>query len=275
MNLDQRQTFRIEIPEGREQAALVVGKQQVEARILDESAAGFAVVVPADVDLEQNKIHVLKTATGSFETRVARVEHFSNGKSDGKLVGLMRLQDQSDTKELVPKAASWRDNLFVPPPPPSVVDGRSVAAGISVTVVAGVLVCVLALHYMRSSTAQPSPGTSPLAHDVTQTITQEVVKAREAPREAEKPGGERQKETGDPLAKTGRGGLPSPESIQFARLQARLSPEVLYRLQLSSDQSRRIRNILNRSSSDLAAAEAGIREVLTEEQDRQWQSLVP
>ena len=43
MDFDQRESFRSLIPEGREQAALLVGEESIGVRILDESSGGFAV----------------------------------------------------------------------------------------------------------------------------------------------------------------------------------------------------------------------------------------
>ena len=116
MNFDQRQSFRIQIPEGRELAAILVGGKPVSVRILDESAGGFAVALLGDVDIQENEVHVLKAATGRYETRVARIEHFS----DGKLLGLVRLKELSAACEEATRVASWRDNLFVPQQSPSV-----------------------------------------------------------------------------------------------------------------------------------------------------------
>ena len=53
------------------------------------------------------------------------------------------------------------------------------------------------------------------------------------------------------------------------------APEVLFRLDLSLEQSDRIRTILERCSKDLPFAEEQIRGLLTEEQNRRWQSIAP
>ena len=70
----------------------IVGRREVPARILDESAGGFALALQEDIDIQQNQIHLLKTTTGLYQMRVARVEHFA----DGKLLGLVRLSDLTD-----------------------------------------------------------------------------------------------------------------------------------------------------------------------------------
>ncbi|MGI8978448.1 MAG: hypothetical protein ACR2FY_04420 [Pirellulaceae bacterium] len=140
MDFDQRQSFRSVIPEGREQAALLVGDESVDVRIVDESAGGFAVALCGDVDIRQNQVHALKSAAGLYETRVARIEHFS----DGRLLGLMRLRDLPVGGEEAPDWASWGDYLFWPSRSFSVDSGT--AAGIGVTAIVGMLLGLLALY---------------------------------------------------------------------------------------------------------------------------------
>ncbi len=133
MNVDKRQSSRIQIPEGRERATLLIGEREVGVRIVDESAGGFAVALLADEDIQQNGLYRLKTASGMYETRVARIEHYQ----DGKLLGLMRLRELSHPAENDRKAArigTW-------------------AAGIGVTAVAGLLLCLLAAYFIQQSLA--------------------------------------------------------------------------------------------------------------------------
>lgn len=134
MNFDKRQSSRIQIPEGREHATLLIGQREVGVRILDESAGGFAVALLADDDIQENQLYVLKTATGMYETRVARIEHFQAGK----LLGLMRLRELSAAGDNEKKAAGI---------------GRGWAAGIGATAVAGLLLCLLAAYVIQQSLA--------------------------------------------------------------------------------------------------------------------------
>ena len=258
MNQDQRKTFRIQIPEGREHASLLVGKQQVGVRILDESAGGFAVALLTDEDIQQNQVHVLKTASGLYKTRVARIEHFE----DGKLLGLMRLQDLSETDDSGLKDSSWRDYFFVPSQATGA--GGGLAIGIGATVVVGMLICVMAAYYIKYSPARRDSAASPLMKEYSEALTEKIEKAREAAKVSERLANEKERVSGGVR-----------QSAEFVRRQARVSQEVLYRLQLDSDQSRRIRDILSRTSGDPTSAEAEIRSVLTAEQARQWQSLAP
>jgi hypothetical protein len=134
MNVDKRQSSRIQIPEGREHATLFVGQREVGVRILDESAGGFAVALLAEDDIQQNQLYTLKTATGLYETRVARIEHYQ----DGKLLGLMRLRDLSAAGENELKAAGI---------------GSGWGVGIGAAAVAGLLLCLLAAYFIQRSLA--------------------------------------------------------------------------------------------------------------------------
>ncbi|MFN0019938.1 MAG: hypothetical protein ACKVP0_16900 [Pirellulaceae bacterium] len=261
MNSDQRKSFRIQISDGQEHACLTVGKREIKARILDESAGGFAVALLEEVEVQQNQMHLLKTSVGLFQTRIARIEHFA----DGKLLGLVRLSDLSEEGIQAPQAASWRDCLMTPPQ--SGGSGASgLAVGIGMAVVLGILVCGLAVYGIRYLPAQRSPGNGQLARDFAEAVTGEIEKAREAAVEAERIAREKS------AAAKGSVAARTPEYVQQ---QARVSAEVLFRLQLTADQSRRIRDILHRSSGDLASAEAEIRSVLTSEQAKRWRSLAP
>jgi hypothetical protein len=262
MNSDQRKSFRIQTSEGREHACLVVGKREIKAHILDESAGGFAVALLENVEVQQNQVHMLKTSAGSFQTRVARIEHFT----DGQLLGLMRLSDLSEEEAKEPQAASWRDCLLTPAQSGGA-GASGVAFGIGMAVLLGTLVCGLAVYGMRYLPARRGPATGQSARDFAEAVTGEIEKARAAAAtEAERVAKEKSEKIQANLAK---------HSPELARQQARVSAEVLYRLQLTADQSRRVRDILNRSSGDLSSAEAEIRSVLTSEQVQQWRSLAP
>jgi len=262
MNSDQRKSFRIQTSEGREHACLTVGKREIKARILDESAGGFAVALLEEVEVQQNQMHLLKTAAGLYQTRIARIEHFA----DGKLLGLVRLSDLSEEETKEPQAASWRDCLLTPAQSGGT-GASGVAVGIGMAVVLGTLVCGLAVYGMRYLPAKRSPGNGQLAREFAEAVTGEIEKAKESAAVA----GRVAKEKSTAFKETAAA---APAS-EFVRRQARVSSETLYRLQLTSDQSRQIRNILDRSSGDLTAAEAEIRSVLTSEQVKKWRSLAP
>ena len=259
MNNDQRKNYRIQVSEGRDHASLQVGGQQMDGRILDESSGGFAVALRGDVDVQQNQVLVLKTATGHYETRVARVEYFD----DGKLLGLMRLRDFSDAAEKELRVSSWRDYFFLPQQSTGAAGGWT--TGIAATVVVGVFLSILAAcFFFRFSPDRRTPATDPQLQQYTEAAFAEIENARAAALKAEQLAREKERSSSK-----GR------RSSQFLRQQAKVSSEVLYRLRLDSDQSRRIREILSRTSGDLTSAEAEIRSVLTAEQAQQWQSLAP
>ncbi len=237
MNLDQHQTALVQTPVGTGLAALLNGGGASRFGRLDESADRLVAQLPQGV----------KGTSPLGDTQVAR--------------GLKELSAACDAAS---KPAPWRDNLTVPEPPSHNV--RNLAVGISGGAVAGVLACVLALNYMRNATAEHSPPS------VSQTVTPIDVKAQET---AEKKSAEdRQAGSGALQAPQGRGALPV-ESTSTPRLKSRLDPEVLFRLELSLEQAARIRTILERCSKDLPFAEEQIRGLLTEEQNRRWQSIAP
>jgi hypothetical protein len=236
MNSDQRQTALIHDPMGRWLPTSLAGEKPKE-------------------------IQGLKGTSPLGDTQVARAE--------GKLPGLSRLMEMSAESDAgAPKPAPWQGDFTVPEPPSHNV--RNMAVGISGGVVAGVLACVLAMNYIRNVKAEHSPQPLPLVQDVSQAATPEV-KASET--DQQKSADEKQADSGSLLASEG-GELPG-ESTLTPQIKSRLAPEVLFRLDLSLEQSDRIRTILERCSKDLPFAEEQIHGLLTEEQNRRWQSIAP
>ena len=103
------------------------------------------------------------------------------------------------------KPPKWRDNLIVPEPPPSNVG--KIAVGISGGVVAGVLACVLAMNYIRNSTAERSPQPIPPVQELTQAVTPTDVQTPDTAQE--KSAGEAHAGSGNVPAGEGRSELPS------------------------------------------------------------------
>ena len=236
MNLDQRQTSLIHDPMGR---------------WLPTSLAGD----------KPNEMQGLKGTSPLGDTQVARAE--------SKLPGLSRLMEMSaESGAGAAKPAAWRDDLTVPEPPSHNV--RNMAVGISGGVVAGVLACVLAMNYIRNvKTAHNSQPLS-LVQEVSQVATPEA----KAPETDQQKSADEKHADGSLLASGGGGELPG-ESTPAPQFKSRLAPEVLFRLDLSLEQSDRIRTILERCSKDLPFAEEQIHGLLTEEQNRRWQSIAP
>lgn len=259
MNFDQRKSFRIQIPEGREHAVLVVKHREFQARILDESAGGFAVALIENVDVQQNQVHVLKTTTGLYRTRVARIEHFA----DGKLLGLVRLDDLSDEGEKALGAVSRYEHLFLPQATNGSRTG-SIAAGIVLAVAVGAGICGLVFFGSQHLPAQQNPETSPNAREYANDVKESL---KQVPLAAAEPNALMNESI------TAINTQPIDPNVHEP--QSKFSPEVLYRLQLTPDQSRRIRGILDHSPNDLAHLETEIRSILTPEQVREWRTLAP
>lgn len=143
MNVEQRKSLRTQIPEGHAPAVLFVGDTKVDVRILDESAGGFAVVVLADISLEPNQVHLLQTATGWCETRVARIECYP----DGKLLGLVRLRNLAGSPETLaagsqPESSALSQRAWSA--------GGGVLAAICGAVAIGLFLGLVALCYISS-----------------------------------------------------------------------------------------------------------------------------
>jgi hypothetical protein len=241
MNVDPRQTTLMQTPAGSGLDGWLDSRKPSGVGSLDESADR----------LPQG----LRGTAPPGDTQTARVEKLA----DVKLPGPNRLQELSAEFDAAPKPAAWRDNLIAPEPsPPSV---RKLTLGISGGALAGVLVCVLALHLTRNSTAIRPDPVSP-EQEVTQAVPATDVKAQKAVPEA---AGEKQPDRTTVADKS----TPAP------RLKSRFDPEVLFRLELSLEQAARIRTILDRCSKDLPFAEEQIRALLSEEQNRRWQSIAP
>lgn len=261
MNVEQRKSFRIQLTEGREQGTLFLGPLPVDVRILDESAGGFAVALLHDEDVQQNQVLVLKTATGTFNTRVARIEQFD----DGKLLGLMRLCDLTEAPKTQAQAPVWRDQLFEPPKPKYLARGLAVGFGAVIVVMLG---CGLVAYRFWPAAAQQaaagpvveSPEKQP-AKPVRQEVKAQVKTTTEeaVPEES--------------VAATPPATKKSKPAASAVRRPSKTSPEVLFRLHLDADQSRRIRQILSRLSGP--EAEEEIRGVLTPEQASKWQKIAP
>jgi len=256
MNPDPRQTVLIQTPVGKGLAPWQDGEQSNGAGSPNESARKLVAALPPSV----------KGTSPFGDTQVAPVAKLQ----DAKLPGLNPLMELSAVGDAVPKSASWRDNLIAPEPPPSNVG--KIAMGISGGVVAGVLACVLAMNYIRNSRAESSPQPILPVPELTQAVSTTDVQTPDTAQE--KSAADAQSGSDNIPVQEGRSELPSV-STPTARLKSRLTPEVLFRLELSLEQADRIRRILERNRKNLPVAEEQIRELLTSEQDRQWQSIAP
>ena len=238
-------TWKLDMNSDQRQTALI---QNPMGRWLPTSLAGE----------KPNEMQGLTGTSPLGDTQVAR--------ADGKLPGLSRLMEMSAESDAgAAKPAPWQGDFTVPEPPSHNV--RNMAVGISGGVVAGVLACVLAMNYIRNVKAEHSPKPLPLVQEVSQAAPPEV-KAPET--DQQKSADEKHADSGPLLASEGH-----DESTPAPQIKSRLAPEVLFRLDLSLEQSDRIRTILERCSMDLPFAEEQIHGLLTEEQNRRWQSIAP
>jgi len=213
-----------------------------------------------------------KTAGGVDETALRGTSSFGDtqvtpAQLDGSLSELNRLMGLTAACDVAAKPPEV--NLLVPDPPRASVG--KMAVGISGGVVAGVLACVLAMNYIKNAadehrpppiSSTPAESLSVAAANVPAPSPAPQEPAKEQPRDAK----ELLSEQADKFADLGDA---------KTRLKLRLTPEVLFQLQLSLDQAERIRTILNHCSKDLPFAETQIRGLLTEEQNRHWETISP
>lgn len=89
---DQRNAFRIPMPEGQKRATLRVAGRTFDVQLIDASALGVAVACPLTVALEMDDCCELHTLSGGSLIRVVRKEVFS----DGILLGAVRTGDIPD-----------------------------------------------------------------------------------------------------------------------------------------------------------------------------------
>lgn len=262
MLFNKRKSFRLQIPEGREHAVLTVGNKDFQVRVLDESAGGFAVALIEELDVQQNQVHLLKTITGLYQVRIARIEHFA----DGKLLGLVRLSDLTEEGKKGLKGATRLEDMFAPQAS-RVAQSSRTKVGIGLAITTAVVICGLWLYDAGYLPFRPSPETTrnPQESSDVAKVTPES----------------------DPLSAADGKNLASEEEDLRAKKplvprlkndfepEGKFSGEVFYRLHLTADQSRRVREILDRSSSDLASLESEIRSILTPEQVKKWRTMAP
>ena len=262
MTSSQNKSPRIQIPLARTPATLICGKEEVRVYIIDQSASDFDVSVPSGVEIQQNQTYVLKTAAGVYETRVVSCEYVS----DGQNLGLTWIRDLPAFGKQSPNVTPWQEYLQVSEK--SRFPG-GLTVRIAIAAVAGSLICVLAQYGLHYLPTKKNSESNKYLRDFTEVVAVEVAKAQKAATEVNKIQKEEEPSGGKKV--------PSQDvvSAQFARQQLRFSAEVLYRLQLKAEQCQHIRNILQRSSGDLAAAEEEIQLILTPEQRRRWQMLAP
>ncbi|MBN1394956.1 MAG: hypothetical protein JW959_08030 [Pirellulales bacterium] len=105
---DMRTTFRCPVAESRSPCTLVLGGETLPARLVDESAGGFAVYVDYPINLEIGQTIQLETDSGRFKVSVRSIEDVSSpeNREDGdgenlRRLGLQRLGDA------VPEIGPW------------------------------------------------------------------------------------------------------------------------------------------------------------------------
>jgi hypothetical protein len=81
---DHRESFRCPVTDARRHGELTVGSEVLAARLLDESAGGFAVLIDRLAGLEVGKTAELSTDAGRFAVRVMHVTQVDSTEADGE-----------------------------------------------------------------------------------------------------------------------------------------------------------------------------------------------
>lgn len=115
---DDRKSFRCPVADTRQQCELKVGRDMLSARLLDESAGGFAVLVERLAGIEVEQIIHLRTNSGAFIVRVVHVAEVVLPDDDETPVGseaswfrlgLLRVGEAEPTR--APTTSLWADTL--------------------------------------------------------------------------------------------------------------------------------------------------------------------
>lgn len=290
---EQRSSFRIQLGDARERGTIVLGSREVEVRVVDESAGGFAVTVSNDLAIEKNQVCRLKTPAGWCEVRIARKEIFP----DGLLLGLMRLRDLQESAKNDPQVAAWWSNLLFSSHQSVIRTGATVAGGILVVCVA---VMCMSNQLGISSAKTPESRLSTAVADLTEQAGKVGGVAAEPIIEAAQtlePHSNAGTSSGSKvLEDAGQKAAQAIPSLDISRLLARqkrlVTPQVSSKLRLSPDQNRRLEHIIKKSESKVLGsgdeaipsnsadawetiriAESQILQILTPQQAAKWRQI--
>ncbi|MEN6405589.1 MAG: hypothetical protein ABFC77_03870 [Thermoguttaceae bacterium] len=108
---DQRQSFRCNVSNGRTECSLKVGQHALPARLLDESAGGFAVEVDQVAGLNAGDTGLLLTDVGWFSVRIVHIaeQAADPDAAPSYRLGLLRLSDA--TPYQAPRVSLWAGTL--------------------------------------------------------------------------------------------------------------------------------------------------------------------
>jgi hypothetical protein len=263
MDSDQRKSFRILAPDGQLQGVLCVGRRSTTVRIVDSSAGGFALASNETLPVKKGDLLRLRTSAGWHEVRIARQEYYT----DGVLLGVERLADIDDPRELERVKSGWMDYIF-PPYAQGGVSGTKFAGIFTGGALAGIVLAGLVALLANYRPPKRNAAVLPQAAD--EVVTNFAIQARRA---AERMQAE---STSGSTTARAAGSAKSSKGLDnlFRQLAGgqRAADDLATRLGLSSDQRNKLDSIVNQSagSSDKGAQ---ILQVLTAEQSRQLESL--
>jgi len=253
---DRRKTFRCPVTVQQQSAVLIVGTARIKARIIDESASGFALLLDEAPDVESHPVLRLLTPSGVSRVNVIEVQ-----AEDGAYrIGLRRIHDLPEGKPEIcslPRFRRNRDPHEIAAPLPKFGLGLAALGSIVLLLVAWK---VLFGDGIRSADASSSP---PIPFRSTDKTARPAVQPKPVNRRAD--------------------GVPAAAVFTL--------PLVADQLQLSEAQQARINAITQRNLSlesapeNDEAAQSASRQpldetldealaVLTEEQRQQWAAIL-
>ncbi len=112
-DIDKRESYRCQVPQGQEHAELQIGRQRTSIRLFNESAGGFAAMVEGNPGIKVDDVLKLTTSMGRFEARVAYLSQVMQASSGQKQeepllrIGLERLGDLPAEAQPNRASTSW------------------------------------------------------------------------------------------------------------------------------------------------------------------------
>jgi hypothetical protein len=256
---ENRKSFRILTPAGRERALLRVGKKKLTVQLVDESAGGFAIACQGLVNAALGEVLELRTPGGLHEVKVIRREEFSNGV----LIGLERLRDLED-----PQQPGVQSSCFDYVWSPYIAGGPASGGGFKLGMLVGLLVAAALLLVVGQflSSYRPPQANLNVLPVADRTVNEFEDKARRA-------AAQRQAELEAARLGVGQRAPSGGFSSQWKKAPGRIADA----LGLSLEQRKQIEAIMNPAAATKSSADqdAQIRQVLTAQQAQRWQQMKP
>jgi hypothetical protein len=275
---DQRKSFRILMPDGQEMGVLRAGRREVKVRIVDASAGGFALASNTILPVRRGDLLRLRTSAGWHEVRVARQESYT----DGVFLGVERVSDIDDPREMQRVKSGWLDYIFLPYAQGSV-SGTKAAGLFTSGALAGIVLAgfvTLLVNYSppkKDATLLPSGADEVVSTLATQARkVAQSIRSEPAAQPASRPAGNSKSLQGLDALFHQASGSSEGLSADLGNCWQQSADAIASRLGLTSDQRGKIDSILSNSppaSDQGERAKARILDILTPEQAKTLEGL--